>query len=72
MTHTTPIQALLATIDRALFTQGVNPDLVNDDDKILLAVQYTETAMAREMMAITIPPEVQSDDHVRIRASRTT
>jgi hypothetical protein len=72
MDHIPPVRALLATIDRALTDQGVNPDLVSDDDKILLAVQYAETAMERERMAITIPPEETAHDRMCHHAPRTS
>lgn len=61
MTDPAPMLALLGTIDRALSDQGVDPEIVTDGDKLLIATQYVEAAAAREKMLFTIPPEV---DHI--------
>jgi hypothetical protein len=50
--------ALLGTIDRVLSDQGVNAEVVTDEDKLLLAIQYVETGGIREKVQATIPPEV--------------
>ncbi len=58
------MRALLGTIDRVLSDQGVDADVVTDEDKILLAIQYVETGGIREKVQATIPPEVYRLDPV--------
>jgi hypothetical protein len=48
--------ALIGTVDRALVDQGVNPEIVSDQDKILIATQYVETAALQEKMVMTVTP----------------
>lgn len=55
-----PMLALLGAVDRALSDQGVNPEIVTDGDKLLIATQYVEAAAVREKMLLTIPPEVHT------------
>jgi hypothetical protein len=68
MDDTSPLRALLGTVDRTLVDQGVDPTVVTEDDKILIATQYVETAGVRERMAITTLME----DHPCARLLRTT
>lgn len=50
--------ALIGTIDRVLSDQGVDADVVTEEDKLLLAIQYVETGGIREKVQAAIPPEV--------------
>lgn len=58
MDDSSPMLALIGTVDRTLTDQGVDPSVVTEDDKLLIAAQYVEIAAVREKMALTIPPEV--------------
>lgn len=49
--------ALLGTVDRTLADQGVDPEIVTEEDKILIATQYVEAAGVREKMTITVLEE---------------
>jgi len=58
-----PLRVLLHTVDHMLEEQGVDPETVTEDDKILLATQYVETAAVREKIEATTLPE----DQIRAR-----
>lgn len=59
---TNPLHVLLSTVDRLLADQGVNPSLVADGDKILIAAQYVETGSEREKMFLTRLPKDPTRD----------
>jgi hypothetical protein len=63
MDDTTPLRALLGTVDRMLQDQGVSPQLVSDDDKLLIAASYVEAGGIQEKMGITTLQE----DQIRAR-----
>jgi hypothetical protein len=63
MDDNAPLRALLGAVDHMLTDQGVNPAIVTDEDKILLAAQYVETAAVQEKIAATTLPE----DQIRAR-----
>lgn len=65
------MRALLGTIDRVLIEQGVDANVVTEDDKLLIAVQYVECGAIREKVQATIPPEVYRFDPVFGVASHT-
>lgn len=50
-TVTTPLEALLATVDAVLRNTGTDPATVTADDKILLAVQYIEVSTVHRVQA---------------------
>lgn len=65
-----PMRALVGSVDRLLEEQGVDASVVTEDDKLLLAAQYVETGGLREKLAATIPPEVLQLDPLFRTASR--
>jgi hypothetical protein len=60
MDDTSSLRALLGAVDRTLIDQGVNPDIITEDDKLLMAAAYVEAWGVRERMNITTLPEDQT------------
>lgn len=53
MPGTTPLDALLATVDAVIRTTGGNPDDLSTDDKLLLAAQYIEVSTVQAVITTT-------------------
>lgn len=64
MTDDSPLRALLGAVDRTLIDQGVNPEIVTEGDKLLMAASYVEAWGMREKMSITTLPEDKPNDRV--------
>jgi hypothetical protein len=63
MDDNAPLRALLGAVDHVLIEQGVNPEIVTQDDKLLMAASYVEACGVQEKMGITTLPE----DQIRVR-----
>lgn len=63
MDDNAPLRALLGAVDHILIEQGVNPEVITEDDKILMAASYVEACGVQEKMGITTLPE----DQIRAR-----
>lgn len=49
-THTTPMDALLATVDAVIRKTGGDPQTMSRDDKLLLAAQYIELSTIQTVL----------------------
>lgn len=51
-THTTAMDALLATVDSVIRTTGGDPQTMSNDDKLLLAAQYIEVTAIQAVLTV--------------------